>query len=381
MLQIVALDSKLLRSLLLTGILWLSWLTGACSPVRAETTSIRVQPEASTVQVGQTIDIQFVIQDVADLYGIDIQIDYDALLLEVVDVDANRTGIQVAGGQFPYPDFVAENDADNSTGTIRYVVTQLNPRDPAAGSGTIMTVRFKGIAVGTSVLEIQRADLVTASALQIDAQISWGELTVEGSAGGMTTPSPTAVVIPTLTPTTQGGTATVSQPTATSSAGAYPSAQITNTPAAPAQATATPAPPQTTAIPATAYPSGPTLPVAPQPPRFTMAPRPAVTRATVLPEFSQPSSTAEASAIRTTPSQGETLAPQATLAPALEPTTGPAAMFTTPFPTEPVQLSPTPTRAKPLIPQDLFICLSVTLFLFTTALAYYLVRRQVRQQP
>ncbi len=370
--------------LLLSIALWSSGLIGGAF-ARAETATVRVDPEFGTVEVGETTDIEFIIQDVSDLYGIDIQVDYDALLLEVVDADAGRDGIQVTEGEFPYPDFVAENDADNSTGTIRYVVTQLNPRDPAEGSGVIMTVRFRGLDVGTSVLEIQRADLVTSSALQIDSQISWGELTVESSTGGVTTPSPTAVIVPTLAPTTQGGTATPSQPTATSASGGYPSAQTTNIPSS-SQTTTSPISPQATTAPAVGYPGVPTPPIAPGAPTFTMVPRPAVTRATApADEPSRPSAlqgtvVPKATSAPSTPAgQGEIPMLASTSAPASAPTMLTAVAPTTPLTTEPPDANPTLARVEPLISQDLFVCMSVVLFLFTVALAFYLARHQNRR--
>ncbi len=107
---------------------------------------VKVSPENASVALGQTIDIQVMVENIANLYGIDVRVLFDPAILEVVDVNATTSGVQVTPGTFPYPDFTVKNETDNALGLVWYVVTQLNPRQPASGSGTIMTIRFRAKA-------------------------------------------------------------------------------------------------------------------------------------------------------------------------------------------------------------------------------------------
>ena len=67
-------------------------------------------------------------------------------LVEVVDADPAREGVQFTPGTFPQPDFVARNVADNEAGTLRYVITQVHPTEPASGDGVLFTVQFRAQA-------------------------------------------------------------------------------------------------------------------------------------------------------------------------------------------------------------------------------------------
>jgi hypothetical protein len=53
-------------------------------------------------------------------------------------------------GAFLKPDFVARNLVDNTTGTLRYVITQLKPTPVASGTGIVLRVHFLGKTQGAS---------------------------------------------------------------------------------------------------------------------------------------------------------------------------------------------------------------------------------------
>ena len=78
------------------------------------------------------------------IYGIDLQARFDPDVVEVVDADPGQAGIQMISGTFIKPDFIILNLADNKAGTLRYVVTQLNPTLPANGKGTLLSIQFRG---------------------------------------------------------------------------------------------------------------------------------------------------------------------------------------------------------------------------------------------
>ena len=78
---------------------------------------------------------RLVLADAQNAYGIDVRATFDPQVVEVVDADPAKDGIQLSPGTFPQPDFVARNVADNQAGTLRYAITQVNPTQPVSGTG------------------------------------------------------------------------------------------------------------------------------------------------------------------------------------------------------------------------------------------------------
>jgi len=176
---------------------------------------VNIIPDDAQVVVNQTIDIAVQVQDVEDLYGIDILMEYDATALEVLDMDSTLPGVQVMLGTLLDPGFVIVNLADNDMGRLRMAMTQLNPSTPKSGTGTLIVVRFKGKALAqdtdVTVLEAKLASPF-GSLIEVD-EIQNGLLSVVESIVGPTntsipgqppgTPMPTATntLVPTITPT------------------------------------------------------------------------------------------------------------------------------------------------------------------------------------
>ncbi len=201
----------------------------------AANTTAKLTPAAQTIDVGQTTSVTFAVQDVEILYGYQAAIGFNAAVLQVVDANSSKPGVQVQLGTFLQPDFVQQNNADNSLGAIVCVVSQMAPHSAVNGSGVLFTITFKAKAPGVSNihftdLKLARADGIEISASQQNAQIN------VGAANTPTATPTTAAPTPTPTATTAGPTAT---PTPTATAG--PTATPTPTPTA----TATTAPGQT----------------------------------------------------------------------------------------------------------------------------------------
>jgi general secretion pathway protein D len=149
-------------------------LVGAVAASAAQPPTVGLLPAEAQIRVGQTIDVSAVVQGVSGLFGIDVRLSFNPAVLQVVDADAATPGVQATPGQCPHPDFVAKNEADNGAGTVWYAVTQLRPREPFSGSGTILTVRFKAKAGGTSMVTLSSVQLVDANGLEIQRTITSG---------------------------------------------------------------------------------------------------------------------------------------------------------------------------------------------------------------
>ena len=141
-------------------------------------TRVRCQPIAVT-SVSSTLDVDLYVENVTDLYGADVRLSFDPGVAQGVDADASLPGVQIEPlDGFLWPDFVARNEADNVSGTVWYALTQLNPRPPASGSGSLARIKFERVLYGTSTLsltsQLARQDGSPMPALTQDCTISFG---------------------------------------------------------------------------------------------------------------------------------------------------------------------------------------------------------------
>jgi len=151
-------------------------------------TTILIQPSPSDVTVGDTITVEIQIENVTDLYGVDVRLSFDPALLEVQDADGNpANGVQIKTGTFPAPDEVVKNEVDNAAGTIWYAVSQrrdLHP-DPVSDNGTLASVTFKGLAEGTSSVAFTYWKLVEIDGTEITTTTAQaGQITVVAASIG-----------------------------------------------------------------------------------------------------------------------------------------------------------------------------------------------------
>ena len=119
------------------------------------TATVRFSPSDTSVQVGDTVTVDFEIDNAEDLYGAEVHIAFDQARLQVLDDDAGEGGIQILPGDlFPKssPSYVAVNQADNAAGTVVYAITLLAPELPVTGGGTLASIRFAARLEGTAQL-------------------------------------------------------------------------------------------------------------------------------------------------------------------------------------------------------------------------------------
>lgn len=244
-------------------------------------TKVRLDPITSEIQVGNSVNVDIVIENVADLYGLDVRLSFDPALLEVEDADPGTAGVQIHKGTLPAPDFVVKNEVDNEAGTIWYAVTQLNPTEAVSGSGVAASLAFKGLAGGTSSVAFTYQKIVKRDGEQIPAISQDGQIVVLAETALTSTPTPkpkptdtppttSTAAPPTTAPPTEAPTA--APPTAT------PISRPTSTPTAVSEETGTPPPTPTPRPPTTAPPTeAPTV----APPTATPTSRPTSTPTTI----------------------------------------------------------------------------------------------------
>jgi len=219
-------------------------------PANAADPVVRIDPSEASVLIGETVDVTIVIADASDLYSASAHLTFDPTLLEVVDADPSRDGVQVFPGAFPGPSQgpgdITVNIVDNDAGTIDYDFTLLDPAPAASGSGILARIRFQGKAEGDSTLAIASTNLWDSLHGPITVTAEDGLIQVASSSPADTaTPAPTATIATTpsntSTPTATRTARPTSTPRATSTA-----SPATSTPQP--KATKTPRPPMSSPV-------------------------------------------------------------------------------------------------------------------------------------
>jgi hypothetical protein len=171
-------------ALLFVALLLSGPLTGTGSA--QEGAMVRLEPLPGQEGAG-AIAMAIHIENATRLYGAEVHLAFDPARLEVQDADPDTEGVQIQAGDFPSPDFVVQNQADNVKGTIDYAATQLAPREAVNGSGVLATVTIKGKDKGTSSLTFVGAKLADPDGQEIPSQTVDGRVEIAATAvsGGM----------------------------------------------------------------------------------------------------------------------------------------------------------------------------------------------------
>jgi hypothetical protein len=111
------------------------------------------------------------VDDVRDLYAVDMVLRFDATRVQVADADAQTSGVQIKPGEAPRPDFVAVNSVDNAQGIIRYVATQLGNDAAFSGSGTIATIYWQTDIAPDADISVEAVILVNQRAQAIEVVV------------------------------------------------------------------------------------------------------------------------------------------------------------------------------------------------------------------
>ncbi len=120
------------------------------------------------------------LEAIADLYGAEIQLQYDPAQLKVRDEDPRLDGVQIAPGPLLAFDnrFVALNNVDPQTGQVNFVFTLLKPALPIKGEGVLATLVFEVTGAGPFELKVARAKLVSSQLTAVPVTIT--DLTLNG---------------------------------------------------------------------------------------------------------------------------------------------------------------------------------------------------------
>lgn len=157
------------------------WEFEAADSAQASTLAeLRVSPSLSTIRKGEWITVTAALDGVQNLYGADIRLSFDPELLEAMDADPDRPGVQVSGGDLlsPRQGLVVQDTADNEAGTVHYALSLTKPALPVSGSGVLSIITFRAKGCGTARLNVVRATLVSGGVQRIPATVADGWVSV-----------------------------------------------------------------------------------------------------------------------------------------------------------------------------------------------------------
>jgi LysM repeat protein len=178
-------------------VLALVLVTGViAAPAQQNGVNVKIQPDSQTIQVGDTTTVDVQVENVSNLFGVDLQLSFDPSIVQVVDSNPLVPGVQIEPGSFldisGGNGFVVDNSVDNTAGTITYAATLLAPAAPVSGSGPLVRITFEGVAEGESSVMLTSVLLSDDKAQPIEASTADGRIIVEGEGVPPTKP-PTEV--------------------------------------------------------------------------------------------------------------------------------------------------------------------------------------------
>lgn len=240
------------RGLLVAGLMLALCVVELTAPLAAQAQGepeVLVYPPEVLVGAGQTSTVEVQVHGVTGLYGLDIRLTFDPTIVQVVDSDPGRSGVQVRPGELLKPDFLIRNTADNVQGTVWFAVTQLNPTSEVTGGGVAFAVIFQGVEVGdASPLQITYSKLAGRGGETIPSITTDGSIAVVPAAQAPATPTstppplaPTAVTPAGQAQPTSGSGGQVSTPAPTQWGATSPLATATQRPGVAGQLTTVPA--------------------------------------------------------------------------------------------------------------------------------------------
>jgi hypothetical protein len=161
---------------------------------------VLVVPQTQTAVIGEEVEIDINIVEVADLYGFEFDLAYDPSILEYASWEK---GTFIGDGDST---FWITPDASTSGEINNFAAGRTTPGVSVSGSGTLATVRFNVIGAGTSPIRIEELKLGDSNVDEIPSTAQDGEVVVSGGGPtstptGSPTPTPTTTPIPTSTPT------------------------------------------------------------------------------------------------------------------------------------------------------------------------------------
>ena len=122
----------------------------------ADKPRVALYPRGHNIKVGDLVTVDVEIKGSPTIYGADVGVAFDPVLLEVIDADEDTDDVQVEPGDFIDPDsaFILQNRANNELGKVDYALTLINPAPPVQGNGLLLSITFRAKSEGQAMISV-----------------------------------------------------------------------------------------------------------------------------------------------------------------------------------------------------------------------------------
>jgi hypothetical protein len=146
-------------------------LAAGVQPAAANGATVWLRGPDTPVYVGQEITVTISISDVVDLFGLQLEVNFNPDDLQAVDADPGPTGVQIEPADCPAPDLPVENQVNNTTGLVEYAVAQLAPTPPVSGNCNVAYIRFLPQQESTTTLTLDNVILADSDGMPISSSL------------------------------------------------------------------------------------------------------------------------------------------------------------------------------------------------------------------
>ena len=183
--------------------------------------SVYFNPSTATLGVGETVTLEVWAESATMMESIRLELSFSQDVVDIVDANPDRDGVQIGTGALMEPAQVATNEVTvGDSGRIVYEV-QRESQGSGAGNGVVASITVVGLAAGGSPLQFEQVTALDGAGADLGlTPLSDGLVTVVGEAGSPPTAQPTEPVTagqPTPLPPAE----TVVPPPSTAAGGIY----------------------------------------------------------------------------------------------------------------------------------------------------------------
>jgi subtilisin family serine protease len=136
--------------------------------------SLAVTPAELRIPAGGTATTAVQVDGVSDLYSAGFRLTFDPDVVQVVDVDPDTPGGQIAVGELfeGRGGFVARNQVDNAAGVVDFSVSLHEPAAPIEGAGAVAAITWQGQDAGQSALRLEQTRLADPDDVPIPHRVA-----------------------------------------------------------------------------------------------------------------------------------------------------------------------------------------------------------------
>lgn len=185
-----------MKNQFLIAILLVTWFQGRLLPAggtagTTQSPGLACRFEDSQVLAGEKTVLFLELQEISDLYGYQLELQFPAEKVALLDGNPAGSGINFKLGDFLSPDFVVINEVDGAAGRASLALSQMNPSEPGNGGGILAQIEVQAQEAGEVRFTFNNVILVNTSAEAIAHSLQGCALQVLPGGGAVQTASPT----------------------------------------------------------------------------------------------------------------------------------------------------------------------------------------------